>query len=153
MMFLSRMMSGSCAYSLTWTFPTALPTLLVGVEDGRDVDPVLREDGRACDRLPEPPRPDERDVVLALRPQDLADLAEQRVDVVADPALAELAEGGEVAADLGRVDVGVVGDLLRGNPVLAHLLRLGQDLQIPRQPRRDPNGQPIRHTHSLCRCL
>jgi hypothetical protein len=38
--------------------------------------------------------------------------AQTRVDVVADPALAELAEVGEVPADLGRVDVRVVRDLL-----------------------------------------
>ncbi len=61
-------------------------------DDGRDVDPVLREDRRARDRLAEPPRADEDDVVLALGPQDLADLAKQAVDVVADPALAELPE-------------------------------------------------------------
>ena len=121
------------------------PDLLrVVVEDRRDVDPVLREDRRAGDRLAEPAGADERDVVLPLRPQDLADLAEQRVDVVADAALAELAEGGQVAADLRRVDVRVVRDLLRGDPVLAHLLRLGQNLEVPAQPGRDSDRQPIR---------
>jgi len=73
---------------------------------------VLGEDRRARDRLAEPAGTDQRDVVLPLRPQDLADLAEQRVDVVTDTALAELAEGGQVAADLRRVDVRVGGELL-----------------------------------------
>jgi len=50
--------------------------------------------------------------VLALRPQDLPDLSEQLLDVVADAALAELPERGEVAADLGCIDVRVLSDLL-----------------------------------------
>src|SRR5204862_4908678 len=68
-------------------------------------------------------------------PQDLADLGHERVDVVADPALAELAEAGQVAPDLRRVDVRVVGELLRGDRVLAHLLGLGEDLQVAREAR------------------
>jgi hypothetical protein len=50
-------------------------------------------------------------------------------------ALAELAEGGQVAADLRCVDVRVGGDLLRGGPLLAHLLRLRQHLEVPGQAR------------------
>ena len=84
----------------------------IGVEDGGDVDSVLGEDRRARDRLAEAAGADERDVVLALRPKDLPDLTEQRVDVVTDTALAELPEGREVAADLRGVDVGVLRDLL-----------------------------------------
>ena len=63
---------------------------LVGVEDGRDVDPVLGEDRRAGDRLPEAAGADQGDVVLALRPEDLADLRQQRVDRVADPRFPNL---------------------------------------------------------------
>jgi len=37
-------------------------------------------------------RADQRDVVLASGPQDLADLGHERLDVVADAPLAELAE-------------------------------------------------------------
>ena len=69
---------------------------------------------------------------------------EQRVDRVADTALPELAEVREVAPDLRRVDVRVVGDLLRGDALLAHLLRLGEDLEVAREPRRHPDGQTIR---------
>ena len=132
--------------------PTA-DFLRVGVEDRGDVDAVLREDRAAGDRLAEAAGPDQRDVVLALRPQDLADLAEQRVDVVADAALAELAEAGQVPADLGGVDVRVVGDLLRGDALLPHLLGLRQDLEIAGESRRDTHGQPFGQAGSLYRRL
>ena len=69
--------------------------------------------------------------------------AMQDFDVVADAALAELAEPGEVAADLGRVDVRVLADLLRGDPVLAHLLGLDEHPEVPAQARRDAHGQPL----------
>src|SRR5262249_29661093 len=91
------------------------------------------EDRRAGDRLAEVAGAEQGDVVLPGGAEDLADLRDQRVDVVADPALAELAEAGEVAADLGRVDVGVIGGLLRGDRLAAHLARLGQDLEVARE--------------------
>ena len=68
---------------------------------------------------------------------------DQRVDVVADAALAELAEAGEVAADLGRVDVRVLGELLRGDRLAAHLAGLDQHLQVAREPRRDAEREPV----------
>ena len=68
---------------------------------------------------------------------------DQRVDVVADPALAELAEAGEVAADLGRVDVRVLGELLRGDRLAAHLAGLGQHLQVAREARRDAEREAL----------
>src|SRR5207249_9444643 len=75
------------------------PDLLrIRVEDGGDIDAGLGEDRRACDRLAEPPGADQGDVVLPLRPEDLPDLPEERVDVVAHPTLAELPERGQVAA-------------------------------------------------------
>ena len=48
---------------------------LIGVEGGGDVEAVVGEDRRARDRLAEAAGAEERDVVLALRPEDLADLA------------------------------------------------------------------------------
>ena len=124
--------------------PTSAPIIVrARVEDRSDVDAVLGEDRRARDRLAEPAGSDQGDVVLPLRPQDLADLAEQRVDRVADAALAELAEVREIAADLRRVDVRVVGDLLRGDALLPHLLGLGQHLQIAREPRGDTDREPV----------
>src|SRR5919205_396625 len=86
---------------------------------------------------------EQRDVVLAGGAQDLADLRDERVDVVADPALAELAEARQVAADLGGVDVRVVAQLLGGDRLLAHLLGLREDLEVPRQARGDAERQAI----------
>jgi len=97
--------------------------------------------------LPEAARSDQRDVVLALRAEDLADLPEQRVDGVADPTLPELPERGEITPDLSRVDVRVVGDLLRGDALLSHFLRLRQHLEVARQTRRHSDRQPIRYSH------
>src|SRR4051812_33513669 len=116
---------------------------VVGVEDRDDPEAVVGEDVRARDRLAEVARTEQRDVVLAARPQDLADLGDERVDVVADAALAELAEARQVAPDLRRVDVRVVRQLLRRDRVLAHLLGLGQDLQVARQAGCDAEGQPF----------
>jgi len=101
--------------------------------------------------LAEPTRADQRDVVLALRAQDLPDRVEQELDRVADPALAELAEVGQVAADLRRVDVGVLGDLLRGDPRLAHLPRLRQHLEVPGQAGGDADVQALSHTTPFAR--
>src|SRR5262249_3191647 len=107
-----------------------LPDLaLVGVEDRDDPETVVGEDVRPRDRTPEMARAEQRDVVLARGPQDLAYLPDERVDVVADAALAELAEAGQIAADLRRVDVRVVRELLGGDRGLAHLVGLRQDLE------------------------
>jgi len=122
----------------------------VGVEDRCDRDSVLAEDRRAGDRLAEASRADERDVVLALGAEDLADLAEQAVDRVADAPLAELAEVRKVAANLRRVDVRVIGDLLRGDPVLTHLLRLRENLQIARETCGDADSDTVvRHARTF----
>ena len=74
--------------------------LRIDVEDGDDLEAVVGEDVRAGDRLTEVSRPEQDDVVLPDAPQDLADLLDQRVDAIADAALAELAEARQVAADL-----------------------------------------------------
>ena len=118
--------------------PISRPDLaLVDVEHGDDPEAVVGEDVRGRDRRAEVAGAEQRDVVLAGGPQDLADLGDERLDVVADPALAELPEAGQVAPDLGRVDVRVVGELLRGDRRLAHLAGLREDLEIARQPRGD----------------
>jgi len=110
---------------------------------------VIGEDRGVGDRLAEPAAPEERDVVLALGAEDLPDLGDQAVDVVADAALAELPEGREVAADLGRVDVRVLADLLRGDAVLAHLSGLGEDPEVLGKPRRHADCQAITGSDAL----
>src|SRR5215216_3790066 len=89
------------------------------------------------------PRPEQRDVVLAGGAQDLADLRDQRVDVVSHPPLAELSEARQVAADLRGVHVRVVGQLLGRDRLLAHLLGLREDLEVARKTRRDAERQTL----------
>src|SRR4051812_11909638 len=112
---------------------------------------MLREDRRARNRLAESAGADQRDVVLPLGPEDLADLPEQRIDVVADPSLAELAERGEVAPDLRRVDVRVLRDVLGRDRAPPHLLGLRQDLQVAREPRCHADRKAFGHQYSEAR--
>ena len=153
MMLRSRTSSSSASSGATGDAAQETPDLRgIAVEHGGDRDPVLGEDRRARDRAAQPPGSDEGDVVLPLRSQDPADLAEQRVDVVADPALAEAPEAGQIPTDLGGVDVRVLRDLLRRDPVLAHLLRLREHLQVAAEPRRHAHCQSLRHRVSrFCR--
>ena len=117
--------------------------LRVGIEDRDDPEAVVGEDVGAGDRLAEVAGAEQGDVVLARGVQDLADLADQRLDAVADAALAELAEAREVAADLGRVDVRVLGQLLGGDRLPAHLARLDQHLEVAREAGRDAEREPL----------
>src|SRR4030095_12958586 len=81
----------------------------------------MSESAIACPRLPAPNRamlrwPEVRRSFWrwgASGSQDRAALGDEPGDVVADAALAELAEAGEISPDLRGVDVGVVGQLLR----------------------------------------
>ena len=143
-MFLSWTTSFRRAYGLTSIEPIGRPTTFSSMsKTAAIVIPCSTKIGEPAIAWPSRPAPDERDVVLALRAQDLADLAEQAVDRVADAALAELAEVREVAPDLRRVDVRVVGDLLRGDAVLAHLLRLRQHLEVAREARGDADADAV----------
>jgi len=58
---------------------------VVGVEDRDDPEAVVGEDVRPGDRAAQMPGAEEGDVVLAGGAEDLADLHDQRVDVVAHP--------------------------------------------------------------------
>ena len=145
MMLRSRQTASIESSGLTWTRPTIRPTLAASLSKmAAMLIPCSAKIGELAIASPEPAGADEGDVVLALRAQDLADLVQQRVDRVADAALAELAETREITPDLRGVDVRVLGDLLRGDPVLAHLPRLGQHLQVAAQPRCHSDCQPLR---------
>src|ERR671915_76301 len=129
----SRITRSRSSYGRTTRFSFTLVPTLAG------------EDVRPGDRLAQVAGAEQGDVVLARAAEDLADLRDERVHVVAHAALAELAEAGQVAADLGRVHVRVVGQLLRGDGLATHLLRLGQDLEIAREaggnaPRQAPGS-------------
>src|SRR5437879_5448267 len=92
--------------------------LIVGVEHGDHPEAVVSEDVRGRDRGAEMTRAEQRNVVLARGAQDLPDLRHERVHVVANPSLPELAESREIATDLGGVDVRVVSELLGGDRLL-----------------------------------
>src|SRR5687768_5589522 len=117
----------------------------VVVEDRRDMDAVLGEDRRARDRASQAPGSYQCDVVLPLRAEDLTDLLEERVRAIPDTTLTELPERREVAPDLRGVDVRVLRDLLRRDPLLAHLARLGQHLQVPAQAGGDSHRETFGH--------
>ena len=104
---------------------------------------MVGEDVGAGDRAPEVACAEQRDVVLPGSAQDLPDLRDQRVDVVADAALAELPEPGQVAPDLSGVDVRVVRQLLGGDGVLPHLLGLGEHLEVTRESSGDTQREPV----------
>src|SRR5207247_8058809 len=67
---------------------------------------------------------------------------------VADASLAELHEAGKITTDLRRIDVRVVGDLLRRNAVLADLAGLRQHLEVPAQTRGHADRQSLSHRSS-----
>jgi hypothetical protein len=71
----------------------------------------------------------------------MLDLGHEPLDVVANAALAEFAEAGEVAPDLRRVHVGERAQLLAGDRLLAFLAGLTEHLEIPRQARCDAQRQ------------
>ena len=124
--------------------PTRSPTFSRSVSKiATTLKPWSAKMSERGDRAAEVAGAEQGDVVLAAGPQDLADLGDQRVDVVADAALAELAEARQVAADLRGVDVGVLRQLLRGDRLLAHLAGLRQHLQVARQARGDAQGEAV----------
>jgi len=101
MMFFSTTVSRRPAMPSTRTPPSVRP-----IADGSRskiaamFEAMVDEHRRPGNRATEASGTDQGDVVLARGAQDAPDLADQRVDVVADPALAELAEAREVAPDL-----------------------------------------------------
>src|SRR5688500_4754970 len=116
----------------------------IGVEDRNHAEAVVGEDVGRGDRTAEVAGTEQRDVVLPAGAQDLADLRDERVDVVTDAALAELAEPRQVAPDLGRVHVRVLGQLLAGDSLLAHLARLREHLQVARETSGDAEREAFR---------
>src|SRR3989442_14142472 len=76
---------------------------------------------------------DEHHRPLAVEPEDLLELGLQPGHVVADAADAELPEVSEVLADLRRVQVESIGELLGGNGLHAVLLQLEETARIDRE--------------------
>ena len=97
------------------------------VEERRDLEAFLAEAGVVGQRQPEVAGADDGDAQLAIEAQNLAQVALQIADVVADAADAELAEIREVLADLRRVQVELLGERLRGNRADAGAVELRSD--------------------------
>ena len=83
------------------------------VEQRRDLEALLAEAGIVGEREAEVAGAHDRDAQLAIEAEDLAQVPLQIADVVADAADAELAEVGEVLADLRGVQVELLGERLR----------------------------------------
>src|SRR5437879_5669056 len=85
---------------------------------------------------------DEHHRPLAVEPEDLLELGLQPGHVVADAADAELPEVSEVLADLRRVQVESIGELLGGNGLHAVLLQLEETARIDRETTDRHLGNP-----------
>src|SRR3970040_571998 len=72
------------------------------VEEQRNVKAAVLEAGIARDGVPQIAAPHERDIPLAIHFENALDLLLQVTDAVAGTRLAELAEVGQILADLRR---------------------------------------------------
>ena len=108
---------------------------------------------RPGDGLAQVARAEQRDVVLTRRAQDLADLRDERIDVVAHAPLAELAEAREVTPDLRGIHIGVLGDGLARDGGLPHPLRLREHLQVPGEPCCDSECELFCHVIPFTACI
>ena len=94
---------------------------------------MISEDVGGTDRLAEVAGAEERDVLLRTGLKNLANFVGERIDVVSNAALAELAEAREITANLRAVNARVLRELLRRERLTARLLCLRQDLEIARE--------------------
>src|SRR5262245_46013063 len=91
-----------------------LPHLLAQVVEERgNLEAFHPEAGVVGERQTEIAGAHDRDAQLAIEAENLSEMALQVADIVADPAHAELAEVGEVLADLRGVQMKLLGERLR----------------------------------------
>src|SRR4029453_1161820 len=100
-------------------------------------EPLLVEKRR--DRVAEP---DQRHRPLAIEAENALELGLEPGDVVADPANAELAEVRQVLADLRRVQIEALGQLLRRDGLDAVLFELQQAPGVDRETTDRHLGDP-----------
>src|SRR5690606_20736406 len=79
------------------------------VVEVRDLKSLLAKPGVVRQREAEIARSDDRHAQLAIEPEYLAEVALEVADVVADPTDAKLSEVGQVLADLGGIQVELLG--------------------------------------------
>ena len=90
----------------------AADLVALGVEERDDREAFLPEARVVGEREPEVAGAEDRDADGAIEPEDHPQVALELLDVVADAAHAELAEVGEVLADLGGVQMELLGQRL-----------------------------------------
>ena len=104
------------------------------VEERRDLEAFLAEARIVGEREAEVAGAHDRDAQLAIEAEDLAQVALQIADVVADAADAELAEVREVLANLRGVQVELLGERLRRDGADAGVLERVQAAQVDGKP-------------------
>ena len=97
--------------------------LLQRVEQRGDLEALLPEPGIVGEGEPEVAGAHDGDAQLPIEAEDLAEVPFEIADVVADAADAELAEVREVLADLGGIEVELLGERLGRDGADARRLR------------------------------
>src|SRR5437870_6742519 len=117
--------------------PAGADFLRVLVVNRRHVEAALPKAGVLNQRAADPPCPDEDDAVAALKPEDAADPRSELRDGIAEAALAEGAEEGQVLANLRRRGAAVAGELGGGDGGRALRVELLEEPEVGGQP---PHG-------------
>ena len=111
------------------------PTLSLRLsKSAGDLEAFLAEARVVGEREAEVAGADDGDAQLAIETEDLPQVPLQIADVVADAAHAELAEVGEILADLRGVQVKLLGQRLRRDRADAGVFERVQAAQVDRQP-------------------
>ena len=107
--------------------------LALAVEQRGNLEPFGAEAGVVGQRQPEVAGAHDRDPDAAVEAEDLPQVRAQLLDVVADAADAELAEIGEILANLRGVQVELLGQRLRRDRLHAGLVERVEAAQVDRQ--------------------
>ena len=98
-----------------------------------DLEALAAEAGIVGEREAEVAGAHHRDPQFSVKAQNLPEMALEILDVVADAADAELAEIGQILANLGGVEVKLLRQRLRRDGLHARVFELSQAAQIDRQ--------------------
>ena len=145
----SRSRSASRSSSRAWRIGTPLreycPTLSRAVSKSATiVEPVVAEARVVGKRQAEVAGPHDDDLELPIEPENLAQVAAQILDVVADAAHAELAEVRQVLANLRGVEMELLGQAAGRDGVDAGGLERLERSQVDRQSRGRAARTPTR---------
>ena len=109
---------------------------------------MVHEDIRTGDGSTQVSATDERDIMLSRRVQNIPDVVDKVVDIIANTTLAELPKGGKVAPYLGGIDIRIFAENPGGDCFTTGLPGLGEDLEIARKPGGHSESQSF-FRHSL----